>query len=188
MLVRNIQLFMDALQLYRIIFKIVTNYELANTLQLLLTTHQNKRENQTRCIMYLEYAIFYCINGHFHKNFLNVSFIENQPVPPTAKCEGKEKCGKNKGAQGQKGPDGGLEFDEDQRPDPKAVDIDLERFCRFRDDGEHAIPANCDVFIYCSNGWGSFRTCPNITKFNPVIRTCDYPVNFECENPGFNRK
>uniref|UniRef100_A0A7M5UTS8 Chitin-binding type-2 domain-containing protein n=1 Tax=Clytia hemisphaerica TaxID=252671 RepID=A0A7M5UTS8_9CNID len=114
------------------------------------------------------------------------SDAKNQPVPPTAKCDGKEKCGKNKGAQGQKGPDGGLEFDEDQRPDPKAVDIDLERFCRFRDDGEHAIPANCDVFIYCSNGWGSFRTCPNITKFNPVIRTCDYPVNFECENPGFN--
>ena len=64
--------------------------------------------------------------------------------------------------------------------DPKELVEDLKRFCRFRNDGEHALPANCDVFIYCSHGIGSFAFCPNGTKFNPAFLTCDHPVNHEC--------
>lgn len=64
--------------------------------------------------------------------------------------------------------------------DPEELVKDLKKFCRFRRDGEHALPANCDVFIYCSNGIGSFAFCPNGTKFNPSFLTCDFPVNFEC--------
>ena len=65
--------------------------------------------------------------------------------------------------------------------DPDTLLKDLKRFCRFRDNGEHALPANCDVFIYCSNGNGSFAFCPNGTKFNPWFLTCDHPVNHECK-------
>ena len=64
--------------------------------------------------------------------------------------------------------------------DPKELVEDLKRFCRFRNDGEHALPANCDVFIYCSHGIGSFAFCPNGTKFNPSFLTCDHQVNHEC--------
>lgn len=65
--------------------------------------------------------------------------------------------------------------------DPDQLAADLERFCLFRNNGEHALPANCDVFIYCSNGIGSYGFCPNGTKFNPWFLTCDHPINHECK-------
>ena len=112
----------------------------------------------------------------------------NQPTPPKIDCTG-QKCETSKEAQRQF-----VQQDTTTRApgvtgapgptaipvDPKELVEDLKRFCRFRNDGEHALPANCDVFIYCSHGIGSFAFCPNGTKFNPSFLTCDHQVNHEC--------
>ena len=124
----------------------------------------------------------------------------NQPTPPLVNC-GTNGCSKSIEAQirrnlkfkeqtteagtAKKGSPSGDESLPAQRrpaqpPNPEDLVEDLERFCRFRNDGEHALPANCDVFIYCSNGIGSFAFCPNGTKFNPSFLTCDHLVHHEC--------
>ena len=144
----------------------------------------------------------YCIEKNFTDNcdiiiFLLIQFVECQPLPPFIDCNNRN-CFKSIQAQidriknqnrinptGAPGPTGqpitstpGTTL---SPIDPNDLIMDLERFCLFRSNGEHALPANCDVFIYCSNGIGSFAFCPNGTKFNPVFLTCDYAVNHECK-------
>ena len=130
--------------------------------------------------------------------FLN--YTANQPTPPLVNC-GTNGCSKsieaqirrnlkfnrktNEAGTARKGsPSGDKGLPAQTRPaqpsNPKELIEDLERFCRFRNDGEHALPANCDVFIYCSNGIGSFAFCPNGTKFNPAFLTCHHLVHHEC--------
>ena len=107
----------------------------------------------------------------------------NQPTPPRIDCSGN-RCSKSREAQRERNrkfpAEGAGELGPTPTIDPKELVEDLERFCRFRNDGEHALPANCDVFIYCSHGIGSFGFCPNGTKFNPTFLNCDHPVNHEC--------
>ena len=112
----------------------------------------------------------------------------NQPVPPRANCS-KGGCPKTQAGQadfltriqGSRGPDGGPDED---RPTGRQVKDDLRKFCLFRRNGEFPLPANCDFFIYCSHGEGSFSPCPLGTKFNPVFLTCDHLVNHECRFEG----
>ena len=109
-------------------------------------------------------------------------FSENQPTPPAVDCI-RGNCVKSQQAQKLRLS---LEFSgniadlERVQIDPDQLAADLERFCLFRNDGDHALPANCDVFIKCSNGFGSYDFCQNGTKFNPSFLTCDHPVNHEC--------
>uniref|UniRef100_A0A7M5UY42 Chitin-binding type-2 domain-containing protein n=1 Tax=Clytia hemisphaerica TaxID=252671 RepID=A0A7M5UY42_9CNID len=130
-------------------------------------------------------------NEHRFQNQSSYTFDLNagtmdQPVPPTVKCQSKE-CAKNRPAQEELARSRGIFLGPDPDfPDGEDARRRLQKFCRFRDDGEHAIPANCDVFIYCSHGNGFFMSCPKGTKFNPVIRVCDFPVNFECKFEGFD--
>uniref|UniRef100_A0A7M5U098 Chitin-binding type-2 domain-containing protein n=2 Tax=Clytia hemisphaerica TaxID=252671 RepID=A0A7M5U098_9CNID len=67
-----------------------------------------------------------------------------------------------------------------------AIQQSLNDFCLFREDGGHALPSNCDLFIYCSHGRGSFENCPEGTKYNPIIRVCDFVGNFECRFDGLD--
>jgi len=74
-------------------------------------------------------------------------------------------------------------------PTPDPVQENLNRFCRYREAGIHALPTLCDVFVFCSvGGMASIRKCPNGTKFNPEILGCDHARNYECFIADFNSK
>lgn len=127
--------------------------------------------------------------------------IVNQPQPPKlfASKLGIPTLEENGDRFGQRGVDGsggpgGIPID-GTMPPPTAMPTtasfrqqNLNEFCRFRDDGPHALPTICDVFIYCVHGIGSFETCKNGTKFNPEVLGCDHAVNYECAFSGIDCK
>ena len=64
--------------------------------------------------------------------------------------------------------------------DPNAEDPD---FCKSHKDGLHKHP-NCSKYYHCyNNGSQVVVKCPAGTKFNPKIKTCDWPYNFTCSWP-----
>ena len=121
---------------------------------------------------------------------LSISFFTvNQPTPPSVDCM-RGNCEKSQQAQesrqSSKSQYSGKPVDSSEGKGPLMIDpdqlaADLKRFCLFRNDGDHALPANCDVFIKCSHGVGSYGFCRNGTKFNPWFSTCDHPIYHECK-------
>ena len=135
--------------------------------------------------------------------------IGNQPQPPSRQCKLNGDCGLTREAEKEVSGNKGVAGSTKPPTFPPSVtgtvpattfapdtttttdnlrQQNLDRFCRFRDDGPHSIPTICDIFIYCVNGIGSYETCKNGTKFNPEVLGCDHAINFECSFSGLDCK
>ena len=56
-----------------------------------------------------------------------------------------------------------------------------ESFCKGKFDGSYNDPSDCRAYYQCLGGSTIRSYCPGRQVFNAVLKTCDNPANFPCQ-------